>query len=296
MDFMHQTNGTSSTNHDTYIRLDKSQSLLHPYRGAIEVLTMLPLYSVFMRTTLAYIKGFPRSRKAAVVGYPPRTIPIHVFICLAVLGHYYSRLLFTEEPVPNTIDFGLGATQLATGFYLAKWTPNKRKLYKSSFLAMPHLMVYALASAYVTESPQWYCTYVKCVEWFVHFRLVALAIQKYHVFESQRIPQDALLHMVSVPVTLALADWSMAIPIYFVLLALIIPLNEWVTRQAPNRSAHALLISLHSRSILTGGHSEAKRPPFVGLLVAAGFCEHQTLRPPIAVHADADAVKLGKRD
>ena len=230
---MEQVNGTGGTS-PTYVQFEKAKDILNPYGGAIEVLMMLPLYSMFMGPTLGYLKGFPRSRKGAAVGYPPRIVIVHVFACLAVVGSYYSRLVLAK-PIPNRLDLGVAALQLTTGWYLAKWSPSKQKVYRSSFLTMPLLMTVPIIMAYVSGSPQWYRTAVKCVEWFVHFRLVAIASIKYHAFDSERIPRDATLHLVSVPVTLALADWTAAIPVYFVSLPLVIFLIEWVTRQAPHK-------------------------------------------------------------
>jgi hypothetical protein len=235
MDFIEQANGTGRPTYKTYNQLEKAKDILHPYGVTMEVLLMLPLYSIFMSATLGYLRGFPRSRKAAAIGYPPRMVIVHLIACLAIVGRYYIRLMFVKPMIPDRLDLGLGALQLATAWYLAKWSPSKQVLYRSSFLVMPILMVVPLAMVYISGSPQWYRTAVKCVEWFLHFRLVAVASTKYHAFDSKRIPRDATFHLVSVPVTLALADWAAAIPIYFVSLPLVIFLIEWVTRQAQHK-------------------------------------------------------------
>jgi hypothetical protein len=200
----------------------------------MEVLVMLPLYSIFIGRTLSFLKGFPTSRKATAAGYPPRTIPIHLLACLAIVGRYYSRLLLSTEPVPDNLDLGLETLQLATAFYLSKWT-RRSNLYKSSFQVFPLLMMVPFALSTTTRDPSWHRTLVKCVEWFLHFRLVAMAAQKYRAFDPKQTGYDVVIHLVSVPVTLALADFSMAIPVYFVLLALFMRLNEWVAAETSHR-------------------------------------------------------------
>lgn len=218
---------------ETNAQVARARDLTSPYSGVMEVLLMLPLYSIFMPGTLAYFRGFPTSRKAKAVGYPPRVMSVHVIACFAVIGRYYSRLLFTK-PVPDNIDLGLAILQLSTAMYLAKWAKSKNNLYKGSFLIMPFLMTVPITMAHLTNSVEWHRTTVKCVEWFVYFRLVIIAGIKYKAFAQGRLTQEDIVHLVSVPVTLAVADWAMAIPVYFVLLALVIRLNEWVTKQVPH--------------------------------------------------------------
>ena len=62
-----------------------------------------------------------------------------------------------------------------------------------------------------------------------------MAMRGYQMFDPKSIPQDVTYHLVSVPVMLTFANWTAAIPIYFVALPLVMRLNEWVTRQVPNR-------------------------------------------------------------
>ena len=236
MAFLNSVNGTNSSPAllgETNL-LQQGQTFLHRYGAILEVLIMMPLYWPFLNNTLIYLRGFPSSKKGAIQGYPPKILTLHILVGFIITIRYYAKNFFTA-PTAERLDLALGIVQLSSAWLLTKWTPTKSTLSKAFFQTMAILFIIPLTMAIATGSPQWHRTFVKCVEWFVPYRWVGLAIRKYHVFGHPKVPATAIVHMVSIPATLWLADWMGGIPFYLGTAPSVMLLDQWVTRQAPHR-------------------------------------------------------------
>ena len=247
MDYLNSANGTISNPAYPGAQLPLQQGLafLHRYGAILEVLVLIPLYWPLWLQTFKFLQGFPISKRGAKIGYPPKTLPLHILAGFIITVRYYAKNCFTT-PTTESLDFVLGILQLSSASYLSKWGPNKSTPSKAFFQTMTLVFVVPLIMAYTTASPQWHRTYVKCIEWFLTFRWVGHAIKKYKVFCYPEIPIEASVHMVSIPITLWLADWMGGVPLYLAVAPSIMLLEQWVTRQVPHRYVGEALSAVDS--------------------------------------------------
>lgn len=239
MDATHFANRSSLVIPKTQVLPENAQIFWHQNYPVIELLIMLPFYSMFFSNTLSYLRGFPKSRKGVAHGYPPRILTLHILTSLFYNGRYYIRSLFAEQHAER-LDLALGIVEIMSAWLMTKWSRSKSAFGKASFQTMALMIAIPVLTAYTTSSTQWHRTTVKCIEWFVTYRWVSVAISKYHILGYPRVPYDALVHLVSVPLTLCLADWTSAIPLYLVAASLMMLLEEWVTKQVPHKYVRKL--------------------------------------------------------
>lgn len=199
----------------------------------IEVSISLLSYAPLIPRIRSFLRGFPRSTKGAVVGYPPHLLVFHIVLSLFMTTRHILRLAIDPAPSTTTFDFALGIFHAVSTWILSKNTPITSTLWKASFQTMISLYMVCLVKAFLTGSTEWYISSARFISWFVTFRWVLSAAQKYHMFRE--VHPYAAVHLISVPIALCWMKWSAAIPVYYVGLGAAMSLNEWVTKQVPHR-------------------------------------------------------------
>jgi hypothetical protein len=179
---------------------------------------------------------------------------------------YLYRSLTEETPTISHADIYLGLAQAASSWAVLTRTPFKLTLWKSSFQVAIPLFTFAIVRGFVTQSSSWYQTSMVFLGWFVTIRVAFLAVLKHKMFSE--VPPSAAVHLLSVPVTLAWARWSAAIPLYIVALGFMIQLNEHVARRSMKAWADLKKWILQ---LLTGLYRSKERDSFSHAMIALGF-------------------------
>jgi hypothetical protein len=217
-----------------------AQAFLIQHQPVVELLVMLGLYINAQSSTYQFVLS---TKRAKVAGYPYKPLVFHILISVIIVGRYYIIQLFSV-PIPRRLDLALELAQVASSFYMAKHTPSHDTLFKAGFQTMGAMNLVSVIITFVTGSPQWHRVMVKCVDWFTYFRLIIRAIRNHHLLGFPKVPVTALVHLVSAPITLWVADYPYGIPIYFATLMCITALNEWVSTQVPHKYILSFLLLL----------------------------------------------------
>jgi hypothetical protein len=209
-------------------------SALAPCQTELELIFTTVSFTVLVPRIWSFLKGFPTSKKGKIIGYqPPEVLVFHILVSLAHTARHMWRLATETAPTSTRSDLILGLSVALSSWYLVRNTPFKAVLWRSSFQAVIPMYATSIVYAHTTGSPEWYTTSVAFLFWFVTIRWAFLASLKFNFYPE--VPPAAAVHLVSVPVTLCWANWTAAIPAYFVVLGLVTRLNQWVAKQVPHR-------------------------------------------------------------
>ena len=231
------------TSRQLQTQLTEAQAFLIQHQPVVELLGTLGLYIYAQGSTVQYLLS---AKKAQAVGYPRMPLVFHILVSFIIVARYYIRQLFSV-PIPDRLDLALELAQVASAFYISKHGLADT-LSKASFKTMTAMNLVSLIITFVTGSPQWHRIMVKSFDWFSYFRLTIRGIRKYRLLGFPTVPANALVHLVSAPISLWAAGYPNGLPIYFATLTCINALDEWVSRQVPHKY---ILSSYHAMAFWT---------------------------------------------